>query len=137
MSYLAWAVAALVLYTLVPPLVKLTTRDAPTDVVAFATNLVLVVAAFALVVYNGHSVTEHLTGRTGMFMLLAGIGLAGGILTYYHALSLGPVSVVTPIFGLFLVTSSVAGVVFLDESVNYSKIAAVILALAAIYLAQR
>ena len=137
MNYFAWAGAALALYTLVPPLVKVATRDAPTDVVAVVSNSVLVIAALTITVYNGHSVTRHLSGRTGVYMLLAGVGLAGGILAYYHALSLGPVSVVTPIFGLFIVTSSVAGAAFLNESITPSKVAAVVFALLAIYLAQK
>lgn len=67
-------------------------------------------------------------------MLAAGAFLSVGIIAYYRALALGPVSVVVPIFGTFLVTSAAAGVVFLDEPLTARKVAGVALAVIAIYL---
>ena len=57
-----------------------------------------------------------------------------GIITYYRALSLGAVSVVVPIFGLFIVVSSVVGFVFLDEPLTLRKVAGIVLAGVAVYL---
>jgi transporter family protein len=67
-------------------------------------------------------------------MYAAGVFLAVGILAYYRALALGPVSVVVPVFGLFLVTSSLVGVVALDEPLTARKGVGVLLALVAVYL---
>jgi transporter family protein len=57
-----------------------------------------------------------------------------GILSYYRALASGPVSVVTPIFGMFLVGTSILGVVFLDETLSTQKITGIGLAVVAVYL---
>ena len=56
-------------------------------------------------------------------MYAAGIllAIAIAIVTYYRALELGPVSVVTPIFGTFLVLSSIIGIAFLDEPFTLRK----------------
>jgi transporter family protein len=67
-------------------------------------------------------------------MYAAGICLSIGIIAYYRALSAGPVSVVVPVFGLFLVTSSVIGIVFLDEALTLRKVTGVVLALVAVFL---
>ncbi|WP_411714227.1 hypothetical protein [Natronomonas sp.] len=50
------------------------------------------------------------------------------MISYYRALAGAPVSVVVPIFGLFLVASSVVGVVFLDEALTVWKATGIVLA---------
>lgn len=132
--YLPYVVLALVCYTLVAPLTKLATRDIPSDVVALVTNGMLVLAALVLVTFTRESVGAALTHPDAKFMYAAGAFLAVGILAYYRALALGPVSVVVPVFGLFLVTSSLVGVVALDEPLTARKAAGVGLALVAVYL---
>jgi transporter family protein len=44
------------------------------------------------------------------------------------------VSVVVPIFGLFLVASSVVGIVFLDETLTARKALGIVLAVVAVFL---
>ena len=61
-------------------------------------------------------------------MLAAGVCLSVGITAYDRALKLGPVSVVVPILGTFLVTSSLAGVALLDEPLALRKALGVALA---------
>jgi transporter family protein len=134
MNYLPWAVLALVAYSLVPPLVRLSTQDLDSTVVALVTNGILVVAALGIVIARGENFQGLTSWPSGPYMLAAGIALAVGILAYYRALELGPVSVVTPIFGMFLVTSSVVGVLFLEESLTARKVAGIGLAVVAVYL---
>jgi|APHM01.1.fsa_nt_gi hypothetical protein len=50
MRYLAWAVLALVAYSLVPPFMKPTTADIPGDVVLLMPNTMLVVVAAGLII---------------------------------------------------------------------------------------
>ncbi len=64
----------------------------------------------------------------------AGIALTVGIIAYYYALEAGPVSVVVPVFGTFLVLSSLIGIVALDEEFTIRKAAGIVLAGAAIWL---
>lgn len=137
MSYLPWALGALGAYTLVPLLMRVATTgpDAiPSDVATVISNAILVVGALAVIVGTDQRVTPHLSSQKIPYAVAAGVFLAVGILAYYRALSLGPVSVVTPVFGMFLVTSSIFGMAFLDEPVTARKIAGIGFAVLAVYL---
>ncbi len=134
MRYLAWAGLALLAYSLVAPLMKVATREIPSDVAAFYANLVLVGAALGVVILSGDEVTAYADHRLAPAMYAAGVCLAVGILAYYRALSLGPVSVVAPVFGLFLVVSSLVGIAVLNESLTLRKVLGIALAAAAVRL---
>lgn len=136
MRYLYWAVLALVSYTLVAPLLSVITREVPSDVAALITNSVLVLAALGLVLYRDRGVLEYLNPShpQAVQMYIAGVLLAIGILAYYRALATGPVSVVVPIFGMFIVTSSIVGIAFLEESLTARKLAGIGFAALAVYL---
>jgi transporter family protein len=137
MGYLQWSVLALLAYSAVAPLVGFaTTGDpkVPSFVAALITNGLLLVATIAVVLYQGQSVTAYLGHPKAPYLYLAGLFLAVGILAYYRALSLGPVSAVVPIFATFLVISSVIGVLFLNESLTARKVAGIGCAMLGIYL---
>ena len=134
MNYLAWSLIALASYSIVSPLVSFVTRDVPSTVAALITNGMLAIAALGVVLASGESITPYLSHPKAPYMYLAGVFLAIGILAYYRALALGPVSIVVPIFGLFIVTSSAIGIAFLDEALTARKVAGIALALVAIYL---
>jgi transporter family protein len=134
MQYLRWALLALVAYSLVAPLVRFASRDVPSDVLALVTNGMLAVAALGVVLVSDSRVLPYLTHPKAPYMYAAGVFLTVGIIAYYRALALGPVSVVVPIFGLFVVTSAALGVAFLDESLTARKVFGVALAVVAIYL---
>jgi len=134
MRYLVWALIALLGYTAVPPLVKLATADIPSDVVLLISNGILVIAAAGIILTADVSVTPYLTHERSIYAYGAGIALTVGIISYYRALAAGPVSVVVPIFGMFIATSSILGIAFLDEPLTGRKAAGIALAVAAIYL---
>ena len=137
MNYLPWAILALVAYALVPPLLNVATTGSvrmPSNVAALYSNLVLVIGTVAIVAYNREAALTYVSHPTFKYVVLAGVFLTVGIVAYYRALSLGPVSVVSPIFGMFLVLSSVIGIVFLDESLTAQKVAGIGLAIVAVYL---
>jgi transporter family protein len=134
MNYLPWALLGLVAYTLVAPLMKVATSEIPSNVAVLISNSMLIVAAVAVVLYTNESVTPYLTHPKAPYAYAAGLALAVGILAYYRALALGPVSVVTPVFGMFIVTSSLIGVAFLDESLTITKVAGIGFAILAVYL---
>ena len=134
MNYLLWALLALVAYTFVAPLMSVATTEVPSDVAVFITNTMLAVAALAVAVFSREDVTAYLTHTYAPYMYAAGICLAVGILAYYRALALGPVSVVVPIFGMFIVTSSLIGFAVLDEPLTARKAAGIGFAALAIYL---
>jgi len=134
MNYLVWAVLALVGYTLVPPLVKLATAEIPSNVVLIISNGILVVVASGIVLASDVSVTQYLTAPRVVYAYGAGIALTVGIVAYYRALAGGPVSVVVPIFGMFIATSSIVGIAVLDEPLTARKVAGIVMAVLAIYL---
>lgn len=133
MNYIGWSVIALIAYTLVAPLMKIATESIPSDVATVISNTILVIVALVVVAAADHPVAEYVTHPKAPYMYAAGFCLAVGILSYYRALSMGPVSVVTPVFGLFLVTSSIAGVAVLDEPFTARKAAGIGFALLAVY----
>lgn len=134
MQYLWYAVVALAAYSLVAPLTKTAMEGIPADVVAFVTNGMLAVTALALVLSTDEPLVSTLTGDHAPYMYAAGVCLAVGIIAYYRALSAGPVSVVVPVFGLFLVASSAVGILVLDEALTARKATGIVLAVVAVFL---
>ena len=134
MNYIAWAVVALACYSVFTPLASLATNSAPSHVVALITNSILAVSAVAVTLYRGDHVAPYLFGDTGLYIAGAGAFLSVGILAYYRALAGGPVSVVVPIFGSFIVGSAAIGVAFLGEPLTGRKVAGVALTLFGVYL---
>lgn len=137
MNYLSWSLLALVAYSLVAPLMSVATTGSvkiPSDVAALMANTILVVVTIGVVTYNQEEVFASLATPKAAYVFVAGICLTVGILAYYRALALGPVSVVSPIFGMFLVLSSVIGIAFLNESLTARKALGIGLGLVAVYL---
>jgi transporter family protein len=130
--YLAWAVLALVGYTFVPPLMNIATREIPSDVATFGVASMLALSALALSLVAREPVLDSLTSRAGLYVLAAGVCITVSILAFFRALSLGPVSVVAPVFGLFLVTSSLLGVLLLGEELTLNRGVGISLAMLAI-----
>jgi transporter family protein len=135
MNYLAWALVALAGYSVFTPLASLATNEIPSTVVALVANSMLALSAASVIVAGDESVTPHLTGENAAYMYAAGIFLSVGILAYYQALGKGPVSVVVPVFGMFLVGSAVLGVIFLGDPLTVRKAAGIALAAVGVYLA--
>jgi len=136
-NYISWAVVALGAYSLVAPLMKVATTGQgkiPSDVAALVANSVLVVGTIGVIVVSGQSVTDSVVSSKLPYVLAAGACLAVGILSYYRALALGPVSIVAPIFGMFLAVSSVVGIVALGEPLTVRKVAGIAFAVLAIAL---
>ena len=134
-GYLGWALVALVGYSIFTPLAQIATQQVPSTVVALVANTILALSALAVVLYtNGGDIGGYLTGNALVYMVSAGAFLTVGILAYYRALSAGPISVVTPIYGMFLVGSSIIGIVALGEPLSARKAAGIGLAVVAVYL---
>ncbi|KAB1188681.1 MULTISPECIES: EamA family transporter [Haloferax] len=137
MNYISWAVIALAAYSLVAPLMKVATTGQgkiPSDVAALIANGILVTATIGVIVVSGQSVSDSVVSPKLPYVLVAGVCLAVGILSYYRALSLGPVSIVAPIFGMFLAVSALVGIVALGEPVTIRKVAGILLAVLAVFL---
>jgi len=134
MNYVVWALLGMASYTMVAPLMKIALTDVPSDVAVLLSNLILVAVAGGLVAVSDNSASGFLTHSKAPYVYAAGLFLAVGIVAYYRALSLGPVSIVVPVFAMFIVTSSAAGVVLLDETLTLRRGAGIALAIVAVYL---
>ena len=134
MSYLRWSLLALAAYSLVAPLMKVATEEIPVNVAVMVSNAMLVLAAGALVLTTDESTVEYLTHPRAVYLYAAGLALAVGILAYYKALALGPVSTVTPIFGMFLALSAIVGCLVLNEPFTARKGLGLVFAVVAVYL---
>ncbi|WP_254535997.1 EamA family transporter [Halomarina litorea] len=133
-SYLLWALLALVGYSLFTPLAEIATKQVPSTVVALVANSMLALSALAVVLLRRENPFAYAGSDVFPHMLAAGVFLSVGILAYYRALSQGPITVVVPIFGLFIVTSSAIGFLFLGDEFSARKGAGILLAAVAIYL---
>ena len=106
----------------------------PEFLVLLITSVMLVTASFALALLTKEFSWRGLAHPAAWNAYLGGAFLAVGIASYYRALSLGAVSVVVPIFGLFIVLSSVWGFLFVGEPITLRKVLGIVLAGVAVYL---
>ena len=71
------------------------------------------------------------------WLLLASLVLSSSIVAYYKALSLGPASVVVPIFALSFAVAAILGFAVLGEPVKATRVAGLLLAVVAVALLTR
>ncbi|MFA9425380.1 EamA family transporter [Natronorubrum sp. A-ect3] len=135
MEYLLWVAVALVAYGLIPPLTSVVTTAVPPAVALFLSTAVFLLLTLGVLLVTGTADPAYATTPAAGYVYVAGLFLAVGILAYYSALEAGPVSVVVPIYGLFIVGSSVVGIVFLGEELTSTRAAGIAVAVLAIYLA--
>lgn len=134
MSAVLWAFVAMFAYSFVAPFVgRAIGGGMPEFLVLVITSVMLVVASFVVAVLTHELHWRELAHPSARFAYLGGAFLAVGIASYYRALSLGAVSVVVPIFGLFIVLSAVWGFL-LGEPLTLRKILGIALAGVAVYL---
>lgn len=135
MNYLVWALVAMLGYTFVAPLMKLGLAEVPSTVALVVSNTILLAVAAVIVAVTESDPLSYLSSPTIGYVVAAGVFLTVGIYSYYRALALGPVSVVVPIFAMFIVTSSIVGVVALDEPFTLRKGLGIVFGMVAVYLA--
>lgn len=139
MHYLAWAVLGMVGYSTVTLLVKLATRTGDLNafaVLAIATSMVAVAAL--LNAWLGGS----FTGKTGadflkpgaLYAYAAGTALTVAVGSLFKGLSLGPASVVVPVYGMFIVGGALLGVLVLGEPMTAKRALGMLLAIAGVLL---
>ena len=134
MEYLPWALLAPIGYSLVAPLVSYVTEDVPGSVGLFHATWVFLLIAGGVLLITGTTDWAYVTGRDAVFIYVAGVFLTVGILAYTTALERGPVSVVVPIYGMFIVGSSALGIAFLGEALSPTRVAGIACACIAIVL---
>jgi transporter family protein len=134
MNYLLWALLAMLGYTFVAPLMKVALGDMPSNVVLLISNSMLVLSVGIVVAVTESEALTYFSHPKIGYVVAGGVFLTVGIYAYYQALDTGPVSVVVPIFAMFIVTSSVIGILFFDEALSIQKGVGIALSMVAIYL---
>jgi transporter family protein len=134
LGYLGLTIIALAAYTVFPPLVNRASQEIPISVVTLVATTILAFGSLLVVLYQNVEILPYLTSARAPSVYLAGLALTVGILAYYQALGNGPVSVVVPVFGMFVVTSSILSILLLNESFTPRKGLGIVFAALAIYL---
>jgi uncharacterized membrane protein len=94
--------------------------------------------AIGVVIALNPSVSDSLPTTIGLvFAIGAGITMCLGTLLYYQSVKVGKLSIVPAIPALYFVVTTLYGVTILDESLNLSQVAGIILAVIAIVLLTR
>jgi len=133
-SYVLWALLATGCYSFAFLFMKIALQDLPVfTVMPIAVGTLAVGATIVAAVFGEWSVPPG-TNRPIGFALAAGVCLAGAVVGYFRALSSGPVSVVVPIFGMFLVGGALLGIVVLGEGVTTKKVLGIALGAVAVVL---
>jgi len=134
MEYLPWVIVALVSYGMLAPLTSQVTQEVPPAVALFLATAVFLVLTLGVMAATGTNPLSYVFLPSAGYVYVGGAFLAIGILSYYFALQRGPVSVVVPIYGMFIVGSSVIGIVVLDETLTLTRVGGIGAAIAAVYL---
>ena len=139
MNYIAWSILGMVGYSLVTLFVKLATRSGQ-----FSSFLVLAIAtvivgmcALSITALRGDTralIVRDFSGSSALWAYATGLALTVAVVSLFRALSLGPASVVTPIYGMFIVGGAILGMVFLNEPPNLRKLFGIALATVSIFL---
>lgn len=108
-------------------------RDSPRFVVLISGQALALVISVAVVVGARQQVPD--AGVWG-WAALSGIGNAWGLLSFYRAAEVGPLSIVTPVASLAVLIPVSAGVID-GEPLGASKLAGLVLALGGVALATR
>ena len=123
-------------YSLVTLFVKLATRSGRFSgflVLAIATVMVAVVATSIAIGRGDMRCLPGASARDLSYSVASGIALTIAVTSLFEALSLGPASIVVPIYGMFVVGGAVLGMLVLHEPINVYKLIGIGLAAASIY----
>jgi transporter family protein len=137
--YVAWALLGMVCYSLTTLFMKLAIRDG-----RFSSFLVLAIATFgtfstSLTVVLLRGDFKGMTWRdfnspAGLWALATAIALSVAVSSLFRGLSLGPASVVVPLYGMFAAGGAILGLLFLHEPVTARRLIGIALAAVSIIL---
>jgi transporter family protein len=137
MGYIGWAMLAMGGYGATAIFLKLAFRTIPSEVALVVTNTVLTAAAFGLVLFRGVDFSSLDMNKPTFYLGLAGVTLSVSVISYYIALSRGPVSIVMPIYAMNFAVAVILGMLVLGESVTMTRAAGLVLATGALVLLAR
>jgi bacterial/archaeal transporter family protein len=139
MNYITWALIGMVGYSFTTLLVKFATRSGQFSsflVLAIA-SVITLISAVCITVVRGdlqHVSAKNFLSSSAWFTYATGIALTVAVVSLFRALSLGPATIVVPIYGMFIVGGAILGVLFLHEPLTLRKVVGISLAAVSIFL---
>ncbi|HEY3662048.1 MAG TPA: EamA family transporter [Chthoniobacterales bacterium] len=139
MNYVTWALIGMVGYSLTTLLMKLAIRGGQFSsflVLACATVIVCS-SAWCAVLLRGdlqRVSARDFVSSSGWLSYATGVALAVAVMSLFRALSLGPASIVVPVYGMFIVGGAILGIVFLHEPLTARKLLGIGLAVVSVLL---
>ncbi|MFZ0827805.1 MAG: EamA family transporter [Verrucomicrobiia bacterium] len=139
MNHITWALIGMVGYSFTTLLVKFATRSGQFSsflVLSIACVITLtIVVSITLLRGDLQPVSaKDFTSSSAWYAYATGIALTVAVMSLFRALSLGPASIVVPIYGMFIVGGAVLGIVFLHEPLTVRKVVGIGLAVISIFL---
>ena len=139
MNYITWALIGMVGYSFTTLLVKFSTRSGQLSsflVLAIACVITFTCAVCITIARDDlkNLSPKDFMGSSALFAYATGIALTVAVMSLFRALSLGPASIVVPIYGMFIVGGAILGILFLHEPITARKLAGIVLAIISIIL---
>ncbi|HEY5325488.1 MAG TPA: EamA family transporter [Mucilaginibacter sp.] len=102
---------------------KIGIKGVDTDLATAIRTVVILLIAWAIVLFRGDWTISGLTKTNWIFLILSGCATGLSWICYFKALQLGKVSQVAPIDKLSVALAIILAVVFLKESLNIKQAA--------------
>ena len=136
MSYLLLSLISMVSLGVYYFLVKLLSVHVSSLVIILIGTMVSVPVIYTYLLFTQASILPKRKIYT-VYSLIISIPMVIALLAYYSAIARGPVSVVTPIYGLNAMVAALLGIFVLREKVSAMRALGLILAVASIVLLSR
>lgn len=136
MSYLPLVLTSMIFLGVYYFMVKLLSVHIPSLVIIFIGSMLVSAVIYTYLFFTQTPVFPK-RKKHMFYALLVSIPMVIGLITYYSAIDRGPVSVVTPIYGLNATVTAFLGIFILREKVSVTRVLGLILAVAAIVLLSR
>lgn len=118
-SWPVWAVLSAVFAALTAIFAKIGVSGIDSNLATLIRTGVIVVVLFGIVWgTGGFALTEPISGKTWVFLVISGLATGASWLCYFRALKLGDASRVAPIDKLSVVFVAVLSVLFLGEKLS-------------------
>jgi len=119
MSWMGWALLSALFAGLTAVLAKVGVKDVDSNLATAIRTTVILVFAWAIVLFRGIAVDRPILGKTWLFLVLSGLATGVSWLCYFRALQLGEASQVAPVDKLSVVVAMALAALFLGEHLTW------------------
>jgi bacterial/archaeal transporter family protein len=137
-AYVLWALIGMVGQSFVTLFVKLAVRTGHISSFMVLTIATVMVAVSSITIVTAWGELNAIHGQIDRTAVLwagaTGVALMVAVSSLFRALSLGPATIVVPIYGTFIIVSAVLGVLFLHELMTWKKALGLAASVIGIYL---